>query len=654
MKRLYILLIISFVCRIPVLYAQNIVEYDWGDAKFEEVPEAMYDTTGAYFLKSFNRLEMIYNDEGVLNGYQLVHQKIKINNNDALERFNKISFSLYSFNEIISLKARFIGKNGKVIELDKSHLMTIEDEDGSYKLLAMEGAEAGGIIEYFWVQKGYRNLFGTYVLQSNYPRRYSLFEITCPINLCFIAQSYNGAPESTESVDTVAGTRCLLLEAHDIPALRRGQYSYYESNLQRVEYTVAYNFANSPNRIYNWSQLAQYLHNSVYKLQPEEQKPFKTLVKKIKLSGKMTAEEKIRYIESYVKTNIQLIEDKALGFDISTMQGIAETKYADKLGYTRLFTAIFKHFNITFEMVITCDKTKRKFDKDFDGYNFMDDYLFYFPDIDNFIDPNSVYNRLSVIGGEYIGNDGLFFKIVKTNGIEILMPTPGRIPENDYTKSVHITKADVKLNPQEPSTEYTLINSFSGYTASIYQPLMHLAPNEFKQDFIDDFFQADKNSNKLLKWTVSNEKPADWFVKPLELKGTLSGNMLVSRAGNDLLFRIGELIGKQVEMYQEKEWKLPIEAEATRSYDRILTIDIPDGYKIANPEVLKMNVELIENGKVEAYFYSDYSISENQLIVNCTEGYKKIWFPVEKYSEYISVINAAADFNKIVLILRKN
>ena len=653
MKKLFLLLNIALIHPLSESFAQSIVAYNWDEPKFEEVSAAMYDTTGAYFLKFLTRLEMVYNDDGELDGYQLVHQKIKINNNDALERFNKISFSLNSFNEIILLKARFIGKNGRVIELDESHLKTVEEEDGSYMLLAIEGAESGGIIEYFWVRKGFRSLYGNHILQSAYPRRHLVFEITNPANLRFIAKSYNGAPSVTESIDTAAYTRTLLLEAYDIPALHRERYSFYDANLQRVEYTIAYNYANNRNRIYGSTNIAQYIQNNVVTLLPEEQKPFASIAKKIKLSSKMNAEEKIRYIESYVKTNFQLIDEKASGLDISSISGIYATKYADKLGYTRLFVALFRHFNVRFELVITCDKSKRKFDRDFDGYNFLDDYLFYFPEINDFIDPNSMYNRLGVIGGEYPGNDGLFFKTVKISGIESLMPVSGIIPENDYTKSQHFTKADVKLNTLEPSAEYTLINTFSGHTAIWMQPYMHYANDENRQEFAESILNADNSSDKLLKWTMLNYKPADWFVKPLEIRGTLSGNMLVNRAGNDLLFRIGELIGKQVEMYQEKDRKLPVESEAARSYDRVIVLEIPDGYEIANPEVLKMKKELIENDRVEAYFYSEYTVSKNQLTVKCTEGYKKSWFPVEKYPEYVDVINAAADFNKIVLILRK-
>jgi len=652
-RKIILMLILSAICGLTGVFAQSVVMYDWGDARFEDAPEAMYDTTGAFFLKSVTRLEMVYNVDDELEGYQLVHQKIKINNNDALERFNKISFSMRSFNEIISLKARFIGKDGKATELDKSHLKTIEDEDGTYKLLAIEGAQAGGIIEYYWVRKGFRNLYGNHILQARYPKRSAEFEIISPQNLRFIAKSYNGAPEMSETVDTVAKNRTLALKAVDIPALRSERFANYDANLQRVEFTIAYNYANSRNRIFNWAQMAQFMQNNITALQPEEQKEFNTLVKKIKPSKKMTTEEKIRFIESYVKTNFQLIEDKIQGHDISTIPGIVTTKYADATGYTRLFAAIFRHFDIPFELVLACEKSKRKFDVTFDGYNFLDDYLLYFPEIKKYIDPNSMYNRLGIIDGDYIGNDALFLKPVKASGIETLMPVPGHIPINDYTQSVHRTEANVKLNTQEPSANYTLTNSFSGHTAIFLQPYVYYADNESKQRLVEDIQQVDKTSNRLIKWTIANDKPADWFVKPLVISSALSGNMLVSSAGNDLLFRIGELIGKQVEMYQEKDRKQPIESEHARSYDRLLTLEIPDGYAISNPEVLNMKVELIENGQVEAYFYSEYTLSGKLLTVKCTEGYKKAYFPVEKYTEYVAVINAAADFNKIVLILKK-
>ena len=643
------ILIFFAVCCIQSAIAQTLVSYDWGEPFLDET-HAMYDTTAASFLKSITRLEKAYSEEGELESYQLVHQKIKINNNEALELFNTISFSLSTFSEIVSLKARFIGRDGRVVELDASHLRTIENEDGTFKLLAIEGAEAGGIIEYFWVRKGFRNLYGNQRLQSGFPKQYVVFEITCPANLRFISTSYNGAPEMVESIDTATLTRTYLLEAHDVPALRPERYSFYEANLKRVEYTLAYNYGYSPDRIYDRAQLAQYFQKYLLTLHSSEERALKRVARKIRPPRRLSDEGKIRYIENYVKTNFQLFDEKTPGLDISTITGIANTNYADPTGYIRLFSALFQHYNLPFNIVLTCDKSKRRFDSSFDGYNFLDDILFYFPAIDNFLDPNTMYNRLGIIGSEYIGNQALFFKPAAGN---MLVAEAGIIPDNDYTESMHNTVAHVKISPQEPLAHYTTTHSFTGHTASFLQPFMHIAGNENRLRFVQEILQTDASSNRLLDWTISNERPADWFLKPLVVTGALSGDMLVSRAGNYLLFRIGELIGKQVEMYHEKDRVLPVETEATRSYDRKLTIEIPDGYEIQNPEVLMMSVELVQNGQVEAFFYSEYTIKENILTVKCTEGYKKTFFPVEKYTEYVNVINAAADFNKIVLILRE-
>ena len=647
MNRILFFSILFAIFSINTVLGQNLLSYDWDEPLFDDSHAATQDTSSAIFLKSITRLEKFYNDDGELESYQLVHQKIKINSNDALELFNTVSFSLSTFSEIVSLKARFIGRDGRVVELDHSHLKTIENEDGVFKLLAIEGAQAGGIIEYFWLRRGYRNLYGNQILQSGFPKQHVVFEITCPANLQFIAQSYNGAPEMVESVDTISMTRTLFLEAHDVPALRSERYSFLEANLKRVEYTLAYNYAYSFDRIYDRAQLAQYFQKYLLSLHPSEERTFKRMTRQIRPPRRLSLEGKIRHIENYVKTNFQLISNKASGLDLSTITGIVTTNYADETGYVRLFAALFNHFDIPYYMVVSCNKSNRWFDSSFDGYNFLDDILFYFPEIDNFLDPNSMYNRLGVIGSEYIGNEALFFKPTGN----FLVSHAGEIPDNDYSKSVHLTVADVKISPQEPLADYTTTHSFTGHTASLLQPLMHFAGNENKVRFVQEILQSNVNNNRLLNWTVANENPSDWFVKPLVISGTLSGDMLVSRAGDYLLFRIGELIGKQVEMYHEKDRVLPIESETARGYDRVLTIEIPEGYRIVNPEILIMSVELVQEGNVEAYFYSNYTLEGNILTVKCTEGYKKTVFPVEKYDDYVNVINAAADFNKIVLIL---
>src|SRR5690606_20862914 len=118
---------------------------------------------------------------------------------------------------------------------------------------------------------------------------------------------------------------------------------------------------------------------------------------------------------------------------------------------------------------------------------------------------------------------------------------------------------------------------------------------------------------------------------------------LISKAGNNYIFKVGEVIGKQMEMYEEKERVFPIELNNPHSYDRTITLILPDGYNLKNPEVFKMNKVLKYDNKVVADFISDYEINGNQVIIKNTESYDFIELPASIYPEYQKVINAAAD-----------
>ena len=46
--------------------------------------------------------------------------------------------------------------------------------------------------------------------------------------------------------------------------------------------------------------------------------------------------------------------------------------------------------------------------------------------------------------------------------------------------------------------------------------------------------------------------------------------------------------------------------------------------------------------------------AQNTLIIICEESYTELSYPKERFEEYRSVINAAADFNKKTILLSKN
>jgi hypothetical protein len=53
------------------------------------------------------------------------------------------------------------------------------------------------------------------------------------------------------------------------------------------------------------------------------------------------------------------------------------------------------------------------------------------------------------------------------------------------------------------------------------------------------------------------------------------------------------------------------------------------------------------------FFRSAYSQQGQKLTVTSTEAYHQIYWPKKDFEAYRSVINASANFNKIVLVLEK-
>jgi len=119
------------------------------------------------------------------------------------------------------------------------------------------------------------------------------------------------------------------------------------------------------------------------------------------------------------------------------------------------------------------------------------------------------------------------------------------------------------------------------------------------------------------------------------------------------LVNIGESIGPQSEMYQEEERKADIENEFNRWYIRNIEFTIPEDYSISNPEVADMNVSHEVDGETLFKFVSKHRIEGNKYIVEIDEFYNQIYTDKKHIEAFRNVVNAAADFNKVVLILEE-
>ena len=123
--------------------------------------------------------------------------------------------------------------------------------------------------------------------------------------------------------------------------------------------------------------------------------------------------------------------------------------------------------------------------------------------------------------------------------------------------------------------------------------------------------------------------------------------------GDQYLFKLGETIGRQMEMYQEGTRKLPLELDNCHGYYRYITVILPEGYSVANLDKLNMSFKVMQDGKEVTAFNSTYTLTGNVLQITNLEYYNTLSLPIDQYEAYKNVVNAAADFNKIVLVLDK-
>jgi hypothetical protein len=119
------------------------------------------------------------------------------------------------------------------------------------------------------------------------------------------------------------------------------------------------------------------------------------------------------------------------------------------------------------------------------------------------------------------------------------------------------------------------------------------------------------------------------------------------------LLKVGDIIGPQVEMYQEKPRVFPIEIIYPHVLYRDITVEIPEGYVAKNLESLNIQQSYPASGEPTMFFRSGYELKGNQLKITIREEYRVADYPIDQFQPFIKVINAAADFNKAVILLEK-
>jgi len=634
------------------LFAQTEFEsYSWNTIPAKNQADTIKSVDGTVVLLERRVTEVYLNKENLFEEISVFHMKIKVENNKAVDAQNKIYIPIRDVIDILKIEARFIAANGKITVLKKESIKEVEnlENKGNFKTFAIEGAEVGGQIEYFYILRKKFNPHGGIYIQDDVPKGDVAIIFAFPSKLEFLIKSYNGFPDFKLTTGKNE-TSYLKADTGYIPSLKTEQYAYYKANLMRYEFTLAYNNYNTVLRVYSWSKACNNIYANLIPLKRNEESAVRSWIKKLDIPD-TDLETKIRYIENRVKSEISFPEDLNLDMD---MEDVIKLKQASKLNAVRLFIALFQASDIGIEVVITGDMETHPFDPEFNCFNFIDNYLIYFPELDAYITPYDPNYRMGVIPSNFQGGYGLFMHPISYNEkLSTMAYEIKQIPTATYIMNTDTMYHVIDIDIDQAQLVTKSYRAYYGDVARNFQSFWHFLDTDKKNEMVKLIFNMGSENTTIEKYSVINDSPENIGLKPIIWNLDIRANSLVENAGNDIIVKIGETISTQAELYQATTRKLPIKVDVLHNYYRKLIFNIPAGYVITNPADLNMHVEMLNNGKTSCIFTSDAKVVNNQLIIISTEYYCDSSYPVSRYDEFRNVINASADFNKKTIVLKK-
>ncbi|MEQ8533165.1 MAG: hypothetical protein RIB86_15025, partial [Imperialibacter sp.] len=84
-----------------------------------------------------------------------------------------------------------------------------------------------------------------------------------------------------------------------------------------------------------------------------------------------------------------------------------------------------------------------------------------------------------------------------------------------------------------------------------------------------------------------------------------------------------------------------------------IQIHLPPDFLIENADDIDMNVQVEEDARVIYAFKSTHQLQNALLSITIDEFYNEIYFPQERFEEFRKVVNAAADWNKVTLVMKR-
>lgn len=644
-------LLLYFVTSSIVSIAQpfDFKTYSWDKkpVSYQLSPEEQKLSSITLMNKKF--VEFVITKEDGLQKYQVTHNIQVLNDDRAVEASNKVYIPINYSSSLENIFSRVI-INGKVVsEQGMNDVKKLEEKEVQYYLLALEGVGKGAMIETIIYLKLSGSLYSADYLQTQTKSRLNQYSLITPKNLIFKTKIYNSKVSLTDTV--IVDKRYLTYSIKNVPAFEEEKYALENANRIRIEYNFEKNTEYAAARSDKWSDMGKIYFDRIYKNYDKNAKELDKIIKKLAIGSK-TTEEKAFVIENYIKSSINMVQNVK---DEELVSGIIKNKYATLFGITQLIALGLDRAKVPFEIVISCEKDDKKFDPDFDSWSFLNDVVIYLPESKSYITPGNQLLRLGFLPAGLLGQKGVFIVPVSEGKAKKSITSINTIAYNEIEKSTDKHFINVTIDDDLSSTSIEVKKEMTDYAAMNLKQYYFFSDEKQKKELIENVLSNGAKETKVSQVKVENYDITSLaqYKAPLIISSTLKTDVYLEKAGDKVLLKIGELIGPQEQIYQEKKRQNPIDMPYAHSYERIIKVKIPSGFKLEGLDKLNINHAYDDEQGPMFGFKSSYKIENGELVVICREYYNRTSFPVEKFEEFRKVINDAADFNKITILVKK-
>lgn len=610
-------------------------------------PEKTHIDDIYYYNKYTLAIEYEYDyNYGQFYKYYTEHYRVKLATDLAIEEFNKVYISLEDVVLLKNVEARVI-KADKVVDLDPEvEEFYSADEDNQYLYFPVSGLEKGDELEILYTVKMEPEYEGDqFFFQGEIPIYDFEFYFISGVDSKFDFKSHNGLPDAA-LVDTILHRNQWTIALDSIPAMEMEYFQEYNNSIMKLDVALTA-FVDGTEEDFspyqNFANLLNSVYNNSYK--GKDAKKIHALNQELGIFQMRSTKEKIRTIENFMKEDFDMFAGSTDG----SMANVIDNRRGGVIDGMNLYIALFEDAQIAYEYGFISDRYETQFDPDIESTHFLQNYFFYFPDVNAYLAPIDMSSRMGFMNDDWVPNYGFHVRHKKFP-MEAKFDVK-KIPNTEAKNSTDSLVINIELAANLVDLEITVERYVKGYFVGKNQLYYSIYREQKRKEIEDDLINFIHDRSQVKLTSLENMNTESAFDKTVIAKGKFVdlATPLIEKAGDITIFKLGEVFGEYADLIEI--YKKQTDFVFGKAFIRSTTVNFnyPQGMKISNKEDL-ITVENVSSHE-DVHIGGVYSFGTNSVTFKLEERWLSTRYSIDRKEEMFDIFEFYASISTLNVIL---